>query len=118
MSTSAKAVRFEGASMIVDLADGRTLSVPLAWFPRLLAATSEERERVRISRRGLHWGELDEDVSVASLLAAPADDPGAHDAWLRAKVREALDDPRPPIPHAEVMAELRERIDQKRHAKP
>ena len=114
MSTSAKAVRFEAASMVVDLADGRTLSVPLAWFPRLLAATPEQRQQVRISRLGLHWGGLDEDVSVASLLDGPPNDPDAYDAWLRAKVREALDDPRPLIPHAEAMAELRELIDRKR----
>ncbi len=76
MSTSAETVRFEDASMVVDLADGRTLSVPLAWFPRLLAATPEQRERVRISRKGLHWEELDEDVSVAGLLAGRGDQTG------------------------------------------
>lgn len=76
MSTSATAVRFEGASLVVDLADGRTLSVPLAWFPRLLTATPEQRERVRISRKGLHWEELDEDVSVAGLLAGRGDQTG------------------------------------------
>ncbi len=76
MDTSAEAVRFEGASMVVDLADGRTLSVPLAWFPRLLAATPEQLRQVRISRRGLHWEELDEDVSVAGLLAGRGDQTG------------------------------------------
>jgi hypothetical protein len=76
MDTSAEAVRFEGASMVVDLADGRTLSVPLAWFPRLMAATPEQLQQVRISRRGLHWEELDEDVSVAGLLAGRGDQTG------------------------------------------
>ncbi len=76
MDTSAEAVRFEGASMVVDLADGRTLSVPLAWFPRLMAATPEQLRQVRISRRGLHWEELDEDVSVAGLLAGRGDQTG------------------------------------------
>ncbi len=76
MDTSAEAVRFEGASMVVDLVDGRTLSVPLAWFPRLMAATPEQLRQVRISRRGLHWEELDEDVSVAGLLAGRGDQTG------------------------------------------
>ena len=62
--------------MVVDLADGRTLSVPLAWFPRLMAATPEQCERVRISRKGLYWEELDEGVSVASLLAGRGDQTG------------------------------------------
>jgi hypothetical protein len=43
--------------------------VPLAWFPRLLNSTPVQRERVTISSRGLHWEELDEDISVAGLLA-------------------------------------------------
>lgn len=76
MSISAETVRFEGASMVVDLADGRSLSVPLAWFPRLLAATPEQLRQVRISRKGLHWDELDEDVSVAGLLAGRGDRTG------------------------------------------
>ncbi len=76
MDTSAEAVRFEGASIVVDLVDGRTLSVPLAWFPRLMAATPEQLRQVRISRRGLHWEELDEDVSVAGLLAGRGDQTG------------------------------------------
>ena len=59
--------------MWVDLSDGRILAVPLAWFPRLLHATAEERERVRISSRGLHWDALDEDISIAGLLAGLGD---------------------------------------------
>jgi hypothetical protein len=59
--------------MWVDLSDGRTLGVPLAWFPRLLAATPDERERVELSRTGLHWEALDEDISVAGLLAGRGD---------------------------------------------
>jgi hypothetical protein len=59
--------------MWVELSDGRTLGVPLAWFPRLLRATPEQREEVRLSRRGLHWDTLDEDISVAGLLAGQSD---------------------------------------------
>jgi hypothetical protein len=59
--------------MWVDLADGRALGVPLAWFPRLLNATPAERERVELSRTGLHWEALDEDISIAGLLAGRGD---------------------------------------------
>jgi hypothetical protein len=59
--------------MWVELSDGRILGVPLAWFPRLLRAAPEQRESVRISSRGLHWEALDEDISIAGLLAGHAD---------------------------------------------
>jgi Protein of unknown function (DUF2442) len=73
MSTSATAVRFDEHTMWVELTDGRTLGVPLAWFPRLLHATPAQREHVELSRLGLHWEELDEDISVAGLLAGRGD---------------------------------------------
>ena len=75
MSSSAKAthVHFDDDSMWVALSDGRTIGVPLAWFPRLLRGTAEQREQVRISSRGLHWQALDEDISVAGLLAGLGD---------------------------------------------
>ncbi len=58
--------------LIVTLADGRELSAPLAWFPRLSEATAEQRQKWRLIGRGhgIHWPEVDEDVSVASLLRA------------------------------------------------
>ena len=58
--------------LIVTLADGRELSAPLAWFPRLSDATTEQRQKWRLIGRGhgIHWPEVDEDVSVASLLRA------------------------------------------------
>lgn len=75
MSTSvrATAVRFDDYSMWVELEDGRTLGVPLAWFPRLLNGSAELRNRVSISPSGLHWEALDEDISVAGLLAGRGD---------------------------------------------
>jgi hypothetical protein len=72
MTVSAISVRFDDHTMWVDLADGRTLGVPLAWFPRLLRATPAEREQVKLSRLGLHWETLDEDISIASLLSGHA----------------------------------------------
>lgn len=59
--------------MWVELSDGRTLGVPLAWFPRLLHGSVVERKKVRISSRGLHWTALDEDISIAGLLAGLGD---------------------------------------------
>jgi hypothetical protein len=72
-SVSATRVRFDLDSMWVELSDGRTIGVPLAWFPRLLHSTEEQREQVRISSRGLHWEALDEDISIAGLLAGLGD---------------------------------------------
>jgi len=73
MTISATSVRFDEDTMWVELTDGRTLGVPLAWFPRLLRATPTEREQVEISRLGLHWEALDEDISVANLVAGRGD---------------------------------------------
>jgi len=73
MTISATAVRFDDHTMRVDLSDGRNLGVPLAWFPRLLRATPEQRQQVEFSRVGLHWEEIDEDISIAGLLAGRGD---------------------------------------------
>lgn len=73
MTISATNVRFDDDTLWVDLTDGRTLGVPLAWFPRLLNATPEQRARVELSRTGLHWEELDEDISIAGLIAGRGD---------------------------------------------
>ena len=67
------AVRFDEDSFWVDLEDGRTIGVPLVWFPRLLNATPEQREQVELSRSGLHWEEIDEDISVEGLLGGFGD---------------------------------------------
>jgi hypothetical protein len=55
-------------TLSVDLADGRTISVPLGWFPRLRHATPAERASFELGRNGIHWPELDEDIPVAGLL--------------------------------------------------
>lgn len=73
MSTSPKSVRFDDDSMWVELADGRVLGVPLAWFPRLLRATPDQLATVELSPAGLHWEALDEDISIAGLLAGRGD---------------------------------------------
>jgi len=73
MTISPMTIRFDEHTMSVDLTDGRTLDVPLASFPRLLNATERERERVELSHLGLHWEHLNEDISVAGLLAGRGD---------------------------------------------
>ena len=70
-----KAVHFTDDTLAVDLIDGRTIVVPLVWYPRLLDATVEQRENWEISGAGygIHWPDLDEDLSTGGLLrGAPA----------------------------------------------
>lgn len=76
MSTStieakAQNVIITGDTIAVDLSDGRTIAVPLAWYPRLLKGTPEERNNWRLigDKEGIHWPDLDEDISVENLLA-------------------------------------------------
>jgi hypothetical protein len=68
-------VRFEDDRLIVDLADGRTIAVPIAWYPRLASATPAQRAcwEVAGAGYGIHWPEVDEDLSTEGLLrGAPA----------------------------------------------
>jgi hypothetical protein len=75
MSTSTTDVRAQrivirNNSLTVDLSDGRSISVPLAWYPRLLHGTPEERNNWRLigNAEGIHWPDLDEDISIENLL--------------------------------------------------
>ena len=68
-------VEFSATAMSVALMDGRTIIVPLAWYPRLLAATAEQRSNWQIAGGGygMHWPDIDEDLSTEGLLrGAPA----------------------------------------------
>jgi hypothetical protein len=67
----AQSITFSEDSMTVNLDGGCTLSVPLAWYPRLLHGTRHEREKYALigAGEGIHWPELDEDISVEGLLA-------------------------------------------------
>ncbi len=73
ISNSPISARCDDDTLWVNLADGRTLGVPLAWYPRLLDATPDQRAAVTLSPAGLHWEEIDEDISVAGLLAGRKD---------------------------------------------
>ena len=66
-------VTFDDVRFWVELADGRVLGVPLAWFPRLLNGPTRARSDFFLSPDGIHWDELDEDISVAGLLAGCGD---------------------------------------------
>jgi Protein of unknown function (DUF2442) len=65
-------VRFTHDALLVALSDGREISTPLEWFPRLRDATAKQRKNWRLMARGIgiHWADVDEDISVATLLRA------------------------------------------------
>ena len=70
-----EAVSFDEGNLTVSLSDGRKISVPLAWFPRLLHGTPEQRAQWEMSGggEGLHWEALNEDISISGLLAGRGD---------------------------------------------
>ncbi len=76
-------------TLTVDLVDGRTVAVPLAWYPRLAHGSPAEREQWRLVGRGegIHWTGLDEDISVEGLLAgrASAESQASLERWLRSR---------------------------------
>lgn len=71
---AAQHVTVTAESLSVDLTDGRTVSVPLAWYPRLLHGTPKERNKWRLigEGEGIHWPDLDEDLSIESLVLGRA----------------------------------------------
>lgn len=75
--------------LTVDLTDGRTLSVPLSWYPRLWHGAPEERQNWRLigQGEGIHWPDLDEDVSVENLLLGrpSSEGPASLKQWLAAR---------------------------------
>ncbi len=82
-------VEVSADTLSVDLADGRTIAAPLAWYPRLAHATAEERASWRLiaGSRGIHWPALDEDISVANLLAGQpsAESQSSFKKWLASR---------------------------------
>lgn len=70
LSPQAQQVSFTENDLVIELVDGRTISVPLVWFPRLASATREQLEHFEIlgDGEGIHWPDIDEDLSVAGLL--------------------------------------------------
>jgi len=88
-ASKATTVRLAEDSLVVDLADGRTVSVPLAWYPRLLQGSPDERANHRFigQGEGIHWPDLDEDVSVVNILAGRASGEGSKsfERWREAR---------------------------------
>ena len=88
---SAKNVQVTNDALIVDLSDGRTLSIPLAWFPRLLNGTLEERNKWRLigEGEGIHWPELDENISIENpILGRPSgESQKSFKKWLEARAK-------------------------------
>ncbi|RJQ39982.1 MAG: DUF2442 domain-containing protein [Nitrospiraceae bacterium] len=82
----AENVKVTKDALNVDLSDGRTISVPLEWFPRLLNATAEERNNWRLIGRGhgIHWEDIDEDIGIEGLLAGKpsGESQGSFKKWL------------------------------------
>ncbi|MBN1480414.1 DUF2442 domain-containing protein [candidate division KSB1 bacterium] len=88
----AEHIKFEDDSLFVDLSDGRTIAAPLAWYPRLYHATDSERNNWRLIGRGegIHWPDLDEDISVENLLAGKPSGEGQRSfaAWLKGRDKQ------------------------------
>ena len=75
--------------LTAQLVDGRTISVPLAWYPRLVDATPKERDNWELHNEGqhIHWPDLDEDLSVEMLMAGirSGESPSSFQRWLKAR---------------------------------
>ena len=88
-TASAASVSVTDDELVIELIDGRTVAVPLAWYPRLLHGTPEERSQWQLSGRGvgIHWPALDEDISVAHVLAGvPSGESAASlERWFAAR---------------------------------
>src|SRR5919206_3428800 len=84
-------VEVSADTLSVELADGRTIAAPLAWYPRLEHGTAEERGTWRLigGGRGIHWPALDEDISVANLLAGQpsAESQSSFKKWLAGRAK-------------------------------
>jgi hypothetical protein len=86
MSPKAISVNITDDTLSVDLEDGRTISVPIGWYPRLAYGTPEERTKFELSGagRGIHWPDLDEDIGVEGLLLGKksAESASSFERWL------------------------------------
>ncbi len=85
----ATAVDVSDDSLIVELADGRSISVPLAWYPRLFHASPPERKNSRLigAGEGIHWPDLDEDISIEGIIAGrrSGENSGSLQKWLESR---------------------------------
>ena len=88
-SILARSVSLTDDTLIVELVDGRSLSVPLAWYPRLQHGSSQERDNWQLIGRGdgIHWPDLDEDISISGLVAGrpSGESQPSLDRWLKGR---------------------------------
>ncbi len=86
-------VQITDDTLAVDLEDGRTISIPIGWYPRLAHGTEAERANYQLSGAGygIHWPELDEDIGVEGLLLGKmsAESPASFEQWLAKRERTA-----------------------------
>lgn len=92
-----KDVKVTEDTLVVDLMDGRTIIVPLAWYPRLLHATPEQRTNWKISGGGygIHWPDVDEDLSASGLLRGA---PAAPNSWKIKPIEKVQSSEQIPVP--------------------
>ena len=80
-------------TLVVDLEDGRTISIPLVWYPRLVHGTEQERQNWRLIGKGdgIHWLDLDEDISVENLLSGKSsgESQRSFKEWLNARLEQS-----------------------------
>jgi hypothetical protein len=88
-TTQATSVRVTEDALVIDLSDGRSVSAPLAWYPRLMHGSPAERSNWRLigDGEGIHWPDLDEDISVEGVLAGrpSGESPKSFQRWLEAR---------------------------------
>jgi hypothetical protein len=86
---SAVTIKIADGALAIELSDGRTVTVPLGWYPRLAHGSARERRNWRLigSGEGIHWPDLDEDVSVEGILAGrpSAESQGSFEKWLASR---------------------------------
>ncbi len=89
----ATAVEVTDDSLVVELADGRSISAPLAWYPRLFHGSAAERAHSRLigGGEGIHWPDLDEDISIEGLLAGrpSGESPSSLQRWLESRKEQS-----------------------------
>lgn len=92
-TAAAVQVRVTDDTLSVELSDGRTIAVPLGWYPRLAHATRKEQSTWRLiaGGQGIHWPSIDEDISVANLLAGQpsGESPSSFRKWLAARTKRS-----------------------------
>jgi hypothetical protein len=88
----ATSVRVTEDALVVDLSDGRSVSAPLAWYPRLMHGSPAERANWQLigGGEGIHWADLDEDISVEGVLAGrpSGESPKSFQRWLEAREKK------------------------------